>query len=199
MDKKGKDIKTHKMIIVLIVSTSLLFFLLAFIFIKYTQGLKPSKKHTSKEMISINYSSNVNGIKMDGFKPIKDDDGKKEKDRKKMFNFKVTSKIEDKKEIKYEVALEKSDDCNLKSSDIKVYLERENEGTYIKIFDPTKFNEINKKTKIGTPKGDMVLFDGSYTSSLVDKYRLKVWVDEKSSKKDKIVCTITAKVYAKAK
>ena len=45
----------------------------------------------------------------------------------------------------------------------------------------------------------MVLFDGSYTNSLVDKYRLKVWVDEKSSKKDKIVCSITAKVYAKAK
>lgn len=199
MDKKGKDIKTHKMIVALILGTSLLFFLLAFIFIKYTERLKPENKHTSKEMITINYSSNVNGIKMDDFKPKKDDDGKKEKDRKKMFNFKVTSKIENNKEIIYEVALKKSKDCNIKSNDIKVYLERENEGTYIKVFDPTNFKELNKKSEIGTPKGDMVLFDGSYTSNLVDKYRLKAWVDENSSKKDKVVCTITTKVYAKAK
>ncbi len=197
MDKKGKSFSTKTIIIFLIIITAFIFFLLAIIAVNYKAGQKVEPKKKT-EQISITYASKQNGIKLTGLKPTKDENGVKEKDSKKYFNFNVKSKIKDKSVIDYEVALKKSSDCNLSSKDIKVYLEKENEGTYIKVFDPKEFKELTKKSKIGTPKGYMVLFDGSYSSSLVDKYRLKAWVAEKSSNKD-VKCDITINMYAKAK
>ncbi len=197
MDKKGKSFETKTIIIFLVIVTAIIFFILALIAINYKAEKKTPNKKTT-ELISITYSNKYNGIKLNGVKPTKDTDGIKEKDNKKYFNFNIASKIKDKTVIDYEVAIKKSSECNIPSKDLKIYLERENEGTYSKVFEPKEFKELTKKSKIGTPKKSMILFDGSYSSSMTDKYRLKVWLNEKSSVKD-TKCAITVDVYGKVR
>ena len=111
----------------------------------------------------------------------------------------MESKITDKQTVVYEVVVEKDSKCNINDNDLRIYLERENEGTYIKIFDPKSFKSIKKKSKLGTPKGSMILFNGSYSKDAIEKYRLKVWIKEGTEVNDNTKCHISTKIHGKVK
>lgn len=199
MDKKGKSISNKFLIVGLIVITSILFFILAFVFIKYKASKKVIKGKKITEMMYITYSNKNNGIDVDKNFVKNDEDGKKEKDISRYFNFNVESKITDKQKIEYEVVIEKDSKCNINDNNLKVYLERENEGTYIKVFEPKKYIALKKKSKVGSPKGAMVLFDGTYSKDVIEKYRLKVWIKDGTETTDDTKCHISTKLYAKVK
>ena len=60
--------------------------------------------------------------------------------------------------------------------DIKIYLEKENSGSYAKVFGPEKFTGLKKATELGTKKGEMVLTNVTNRKSIVENYRLKIWL-----------------------
>ena len=64
---------------------------------------------------------------------------------------------------------------------IKIYLEKENSGSYSKIFGPSKFKGISKTSDLGTPKGSMVLAKVTNKKSIIENYRLKVWLSSTAS------------------
>lgn len=199
MDEEGKGISNNIFIVILIIVTAVLFFLLAFVFIKYKASKKVIKGKKITEMMYITYSNKNNGIDLDKSFVKNNDDGKKEKDINRYFNFNVESKITDEQKVDYEVAVEKDSNCNINDNNLTIYLERENEGTYIKIFDPKVFKALKKKSKLGSPKGSMVLFKGTYSKDTIEKYRLKAWIKEGTEVSDNTKCHISTKIYGKVK
>ncbi len=198
-NKDNKEVSTNKIIILLIAITALLLFVVAFAFVTFERSqAKSDKKIVNTGVISVTYANNENGIKLDNYIPIADDVGKKLNDKSQYFDFTINSEIVGDTTINYEVVLEKSSNCNLDNKFIKVYLEKENDGTYSKVVDPKPFTAI-KKSEVGSPKGTMVLVFGTYTSNSSDKYRLRAWVDEGAMLDSNVVCDLGINVYAKPK
>ena len=84
--------------------------------------------------------------------------------------------------VNYEIAITKNaDKSTINDSDIKIYLEKENSGSYSKVFGPSKFKGISKTSDLGTPKGSMVLAKVTNKKSIIENYRLKVWLSNTAS------------------
>lgn len=200
MNKDKKEVSTNKIIVLLIVVTALILFIIAFAFVSFEKRQSDSNdKKLNTGTISITYSNSVNGINMNNFVPITDEVGEKLDDINQYFDFTVNAEIDGEAQIDYEMVLEKSEDCNIDDKYIKVYLEKENEGTYSKVFEPKLFTGLEEPSSIGSPSYSMILSFGNYVTSTKDKYRLRVWIDETASLVSPAICNVKVDVYAKAK
>ena len=198
MEKENKGI-SNKLIAVLITVFTiviLILLLISFVLFKKSQSKKVKVK-TDTEVISIVYAKESNGLNMKGYVPLKDEDGKKLDKKEYYFDFNVKSHKSEDVSIDYELSLSKDDKCNLSDKQIKVYLEKENEGTYVKSFNPKLYKGISKRSELGTRKGSMILFSDNIVDNVNDKYRLRVWVDEKAVIKSPIECSVSVNIYAK--
>ena len=198
MEKGKKGLSNNSMIIIITVITMLLIILIfvSFCLFKSSQE-KNIKTKTNTEVISIVYDKDDNGLSMKDYIPLKDEVGKKLDKKEYYFDFNIKSKINSDVSVDYELALSKDDKCNLDDKQIKVYLEKENEGTYVKSFNPKLYKGIKKKSDIGTRKGSMILIRDNIVENINDKYRLRVWIDEKTSVKKAIECRVLVNIYAK--
>jgi hypothetical protein len=129
--------------------------------------------------VTLNYSSDVNFLNITNAVPVTDAVAVTSNTDGSYFDFSVDTEIKDAKDVVYELSVKKvSGNVNL--NDIKIYLEKEDSGTYNSIMEPTIFKEEKKKTDIGTEKGNMILVKQKNTKSTIDNYRIRTWVSETS-------------------
>ena len=129
--------------------------------------------------VTLNYSSDVNFLNFTNAVPVTDAVAVTLNTDGSYFDFSVDTEIKDAKDVVYELSVKKvSGNVNL--NDIKIYLEKEDSGTYNSIMEPTIFKEEKKKTDIGTEKGNMILVKQKNTKSTIDNYRIRTWVSETS-------------------
>ena len=115
------------------------------------------------------------------------------------FDFSVDTSIDEATSIDYEISITKDKKtCNLPDEDIRIYLEKEESGTYAKVFGPDMFVGLKKETKIGSKKASMVIQSASKTKNSIDNYRLRIWLSDKSLVADNY-CNIEVFVNGKAK
>ena len=131
--------------------------------------------------IVLNYTNDITGLKLKDIIPVADDVGKKSSEEGEYFDFSVDVSLDNATYIDYEISIVKDEKFStIPDDDIRIYLEQEDSGSYIEVLEPTKFTPLKKKSKIGTPAGSMVLFQTKKTKSLTDRYRLRMWVSDKS-------------------
>lgn len=147
--------------------------------------------------ISMTYTEDMNGISIQDALPITDEVGKRLSSNGEYFDFTIRSNILN-NSITYEIAAIKDNDSTISDDDIKLYLEKQNSGTYESVMEPTVFTPITKKTKIGSPTGSMVLYKVTKTKSGTDNYRLRMWIREDASVELDKVYTVKINVYGKA-
>ena len=129
--------------------------------------------------VTLNYSSDVNFLNITNAVPVTDAVAVTSNTDGSYFDFSVDTEIKDAKDVVYELSVKKvSGNVNL--NDIKIYLEKEDSGTFNSIMEPTIFKEEKKKTDIGTEKGNMILVKQKNTKSTIDNYRIRTWVSETS-------------------
>ncbi|MBE6157724.1 MAG: hypothetical protein E7160_02905 [Firmicutes bacterium] len=198
MEKDNKGISNNKVIVVVLILTVVIVIglVVGLCSFKNKQN-KKVKIQTDTEVLSVVYSKEVNGLNMKEYIPLKDEVGKKLSNKAHYFDFNVKSEMNNDVSIKYELVLRKDENCNLDDSQIKVYLEKENEGTYVKMFDPKLYKGLKKTSSIGSHKNDMILYSDKIVDNINDKYRLRVWLDEKASVKTAIQCSLSVSIYAK--
>ena len=164
MDKKGVSKKVICWIILISVLV-ILIVVLAF-------GLLINKKDDTVDeynpgVITMSYTDS-NTFKFTNLVPLTDSLGK--------------TKLEDSDEINYEIAVSIiEDESNVTDDMIKFYLEKQNSGSFSKVFGPSVFKGLNKSSKLSTPAGSMVLLEDTKKRDSVDNYRLRVFLDEKST------------------
>lgn len=127
------------------------------------------------------YSSSTSALSLSNAVPTTDNVGKKIQDANKYFDFSVDVKLDNAKKVEYEITLVKDDVLStIPDNEIRLYLEKEKDGTYTKISDSKPFTALDKNTKIGSKKGSMVIYKEIRTNSGVDYYRLRMWLSDKS-------------------
>jgi len=131
--------------------------------------------------IVLNYSTNYSGLEIKNATKMKDDDGIINLKEGEYFDFSIEVLLDNAASVEYEVSIEKDEvNSTIPDSDIKIYLEKEKEGTYTKVFGPEKFTPLKKNSKYGSKKGSMPLVEVKKTNSNTDNYRLRMWLSDKS-------------------
>ena len=173
MDNKGISKKT--IILIAVISAVLLLVVLVLfkVFLKNNNSVVEKDGGT----VVMSYTNENHTFYLFSNKSISNDDGMKLAKKSEYFDFSVNCKLEDSSSLDYEIVLESKEKTSLISK-LNVYLEIENSGTYVKVFEPVHFEAIKTKSEYGAPVGSMVLSTVHKDKDSIDNYRLRVWVDE---------------------
>ena len=174
-----KDNTSRNKLIILISGISVLLLIILIVFIVAFFN-KPKEVIIEKKIggeVNISYTDKINSLNLVNVTPIEDSVAIKDLTGDNYFEFSVDTKVDGASEVEYEISVSKnSAKSTINDSDIKIYLEKENSGSYTKVFGPDKYKGISKTSNLGTPKGDMILTKVSNKKSITENYRLKVWL-----------------------
>lgn len=171
--------KTKNIIIVLVIISIILIGIISVCFFLFFKEQKQNVKQIIKTgVVSLNYKTKVNGLELSSLTPISNELAKDNRETGSYFDFSVISEVDENTTVDYQIALIKDESSTIPDSDIMVYLEKQNSGTYSKVKDPKEFTPIKKKSKLGSPAKSMILNEVNLSSDHVDNYRLRIWVRE---------------------
>ena len=144
-----------------------------------------TKKVVEKEekggKVTLNYSTNVNGLSIVGATKIADDVAMKDMTAGKYFDFSIDVDISKANSVEYEIFITKDvKNSNISDDDIRIYLEKEKSGTYSQILKPTKYMPLKKESQLGSKKGSMILNSNKTSKSVTENYRLRLWLSDTS-------------------
>lgn len=196
-----KDNSYIKIIITIILISLLVFFVIGISFATFISSQEGTKDNTIKSgTISMTYTEDINGIKIDNALPTSDEVGKLLSGENEYFDFTVTTKIVGNTSVIYEVAAVKDSASTLNDNDIKLYLEKQTSGSYEEVLAPTNYNALSEASDVGSPIGSMVLTRVTTTSSSTDNYRLRMWMADTATIDGTAKSyTVKVNVYGKAK
>ena len=132
--------------------------------------------------ITMSYTESDSIISIDKALPTRDETGKVRLKEGEYFDFTVSSEIVGDININYEISAKDVTTSNRKidGSNIKLYLTRLTDNGEEELMSPETYNEeINANSYTGRPTGEMSLYTSSMSSSESNRYRLRMWVDEK--------------------
>lgn len=139
------------------------------------------EKNLDGGQITLNYTNNVTGLNLENITPTTDSVAMKDMTENRYFDFFVDVDLKKANSMEYEISVIKDKHFStISDDDIRVYLEKEESGTYSKVLEPKKYTPIKKDTELGSEKGSMVLVKSKTKKSLKDNYRLRVWLSDKS-------------------
>ncbi len=131
--------------------------------------------------ITMSYEESDNTITLNGALPTTDETGKKRLTDGEYFDFTVSSKIVGDVNINYEISAKDVTTSSKKidGSNIKLYLTKLDGNNEEELMSPRTYSEnTSENSYTGRPSGEMSLYQGSMSSSEINKYRLRMWVDE---------------------
>ncbi|MBO5121348.1 MAG: hypothetical protein J6C28_06665 [Bacilli bacterium] len=127
--------------------------------------------------ISLTYSDEENLFVIENAIPTSDIVGTKYDSAELFFDFTVKTELEDANSISYDVILVRDDiSSTSKNENIKIYLEKETNGSYVKVIEPTIFNVNLKDEELG--ENAMKVYTHSKSKSGSDNYRLRMWISD---------------------
>lgn len=182
--------------LILVIILVLLVICLSFsAYIKMEQNKQ--SKDDIKANVSMTYTESTNGISIENASPTSDEVGKKLNGKNEYFDFTVSTKNPNKSKVVYEIAAVKDKNSTISDDDIRIYLEKQVSGTYEEIIKPQPFKPIAKNSKIGSPKGSMLLKKVKTKVSSNDNYRLRMWLSDKANIQDVKTYAVKINVYGK--
>lgn len=127
--------------------------------------------------VSLTYTDDENVFTITGAQMMSDTDGMNQDAVDKYFDFTVSTDISNANNIEYSIILVKNEETSTSlNENIKIYLEKQNSGSYDKAFGPEVFSE---NVKEGTYEGDaMTILKVTKKNSTKDNYRLRMWVSD---------------------
>ena len=135
--------------------------------------------------VTLNYTSEVNALTILKAEPMSDANGMKNLKEGQYFDFSVDVNVDGAPKVEYEISVIKDKKAStISDDDIRIYLEKEDSGTYTKVFGPEKFTPAKNYSSLGSEIGSMVLFGNIRTKSCVDNYRLRIWLSDKAEVKE---------------
>lgn len=183
MDSKSSN---RAFIIMMSLVSSVLIGLIVLGFVIFSlNGPKIVDEEENGADIILNYSSNISGLQIRNASKTKDADGILNLKDGEYFDFSVEVILDNASKVEYEISVIKDElNSTISDDDIKIYLEKEKEGTYTKVFGPSKFKPLKKKSEFGSVKGSMPLLNVKKTNSSTDNYRLRMWLSDESTLSD---------------
>ena len=180
MEKNKEEIPKF-LIFILCICVTLIIIIAIGIAVFVNRDPEVVEKNENGANVVLNYSTDINGLKIKGATPTTDSVGIKKDEEGEYFDFSVEVSLDNAPSVEYEIsAIKDKSNSTIPDDDIRIYLEKEKSGTYTKVFGPSKFTPIKKDTKFGSSTGSMVLTNTKKTNSSTDNYRLRMWLSDKS-------------------
>ena len=107
---------------------------------------------------------------------MSDEVGKTLTSEEQYFDFSVKADITGNVVANYEIAAEKVITSTLSDDEVKLYLEKEEGGSYDEVMAPKNFTPLKESTELGTMAGTMLLTSDTLDESGLINYRLRMWV-----------------------
>ena len=140
------------------------------------------EKNSDGAKVYLNYSSDIPGLKLTNMTPTSNDVSMNELKEGYYFDFSVEVDMLKAKEYECEISVVKdSNNSSIVDDDVRVYLEKEDSGSYVQVFEPNKYSPLKKKSDLGSPKGSMVLYTESCSKDCSNNYRLRIWLSDSST------------------
>ena len=144
-----------------------------------SQPKKVEKEYVNAGNVSMTYASDYSGLSLMKMTPTSDITGMKYDTADRYFDFTIATEVENDATVVYEISLLKNTAItNIQNDDIKVYLEKLKDGSYVKVIGPITYSPISSSSEIGSPKNSMILATVTKTSSDNETYRLRVWLSD---------------------
>lgn len=159
-----------------------------------------SPKEVKEEVInagdvSMTYTDDFNGLSITNTVPVADDVGKTLEGADQYFDFTISTNVLSSATVEYEIALVKNKAIStISDNDIRIYLEKQSSGSYVNVFGPENFAGIDKKSKIGSPKGSMIVSKVTNEENITENYRLRMWLSDKSQVSTDVIQNYTVEV-----
>lgn len=177
------------------------FLVILVISLSYSLYYKLQKENTydvnNSSRISMNYTEETNGIFIENATPISDEVGMKLTNSNEYFDFNVTTKMIPNSKVQYEIVAVKDKTSTIPDEDIKIYLEEQKNGTYVKLTDPVKFEASKDITKLGAPEGSMIVKTVTEKNTVTRNYRLRMWLSKDSKLTEAKKYAIKINVYGR--
>ena len=189
---------SRKIIISLVIVIILVLLVVCLSFSAYIK-IEQNKQTNSnnKSNVSMTYTESTNGISIEDASPMSDDIGIKLSGQNEYFDFTVSTKTNNKNKVTYEIAAIKDKNSTISDNDIRIYLEKQINGSYEEVMKPKAFNPIDVNSEIGSPKGSMILKSVETSTNSTDNYRLRIWLSDKANIQDVKTYAIKINVYGK--
>ena len=180
-NKKGSELSGLFWIILIIICLVLAIFV-GFLFVEFgKQKDIVIENEENGGNIVLNYTNNITGLYLTKALPTNDNVGTKLSDEGLYFDFAIDTKLDNATAIDYEISVIKDKKkSTIPDEDIRIYLEKEESGTYTKVFGPSAFKGIKEDSKLGSQSGSMILNKVTTKKSIVDNYRLRMWLSDSS-------------------
>ena len=180
MEKKKKTPLSAEFWVLFIVICLILSFLLIICYQIYNnrETVIVDEKHEGADIV-IDYTSDIKLLSLTDLTPISNAEGINGSEDK-FFEFTVDIKQKDAEEVEYELSVIKDKSSTIDDKDVRIYLEKYVNNSYVEVFRPSPFEELTEDTKAGSKKGSMVIYNDSVISSDSQKYRLRLWLSNTS-------------------
>lgn len=180
-NKKDENLSRKFWYILLGICLALMFFVGIMFYAFFDRQEEVIEKEYTGGNIQLNYTNNITGLSLEKITPVTDEVGMKNDKAGQVFDFSLDIEIEEADTIEYEIAVIKNKEgSTINDADIRIYLEKEESGTYSKVFGPEAYKALGKDSKLGSPEDSMVLVKDKTEKSLKDNYRLRMWLSNKS-------------------
>ena len=180
-NKKSGELSRNFWIVLMSVCLVLVIFVGVIFFLFANREEEVIEKKLNGGNILLNYTNDITGLSISKATPVTDAIGMKNDKEGQYFDFSIDIEKNQAKTIDYEIAVIKNETAStISDDDIRIYLEKEDSGTYNKVFGPSPYKPLEKDTKLGSPDGSMVVVKDSTTNSLKENYRLRMWLSNKS-------------------
>lgn len=152
--------------------------------------------------IVMTYSENSDIFFVNNMLPVSNDVGRVSSNEDQYFDFTIKVNLGDSKSADYEIALEVNEEFStVLPSDVMVYLEKQDSGTYIPVSDPVSFDKLDLISDYGVPVTSKIVTKVSSDETESHNYRLRMWLKEGVIATPEVVPSFAVEinVYGKAK
>lgn len=172
--------KTSKKVLIgsLVLSIVIIIAIIISIYVFFNSPKKVKKETLDGGSISLTYSDDECGLAISNVTALSDVAGKKLDAANLYFDFSVAVKLEEAKQIDYEISIVPDNLSTIDNKIVKVYLEKQKSGTFKQVLKPTFIELAKEKSDLGSPKGSMVLYKETSSKSTNNNYRLRMWVSD---------------------
>lgn len=167
--KKRNPLVVVSVLILLFVTVGVFFCIKAYV------NKQKNKSVLVTNTITMNYTSEFNGLMIPATSIYNDQDGKLLQNKENVFDFVVSSKIKNSTKTKYNIYLQKDQSSNIPDDMVRVYLESSEDEKYTKVkrvISPIKYKDSSNSKLEG-----MLLKSDTLSKSTKLYFRLKVWID----------------------
>ena len=198
-----KEKVSKKLAVWLVVASFIVIIIIALAFVIFNK-IEDNKKNSYLDSGSVvmTYSENSNIFFIDNMVPLVDDIAKVSNIDGLYYDFTINVDIGDSKAIDYEIALLIDNEFTTSLPEtVKMYLEKQESGTYISVGEPITFDQLNDYSSYGAAVGSKIIAKVSSEESVSHNYRLRMWLADGTVVSPDIMQSfgVSINVYGKAR